>query len=190
MAEKDEGELLTGEDRAFARSMRSRREEIGLTQGQLAERLRSEGFGHLSQVAISRIEQLKRAARLGEARAIARVLGVPLGIMDSPSDPMIAVLRPVLGRPGRAVQELDVLRDAAEAVGATWGEMESDRDLARRIVEGMRAKPELVEDAASAQVLEDYLDEVDSLLTIDPVLQARTSYQKALHDAKAKNAAE
>lgn len=186
LPEKDEGDLLTGEDRAFARSLRERRVQRGLTQGDLAEILRNQGFSHMSHVAISRIEQLKRAARLGEARAIARALGVELSRMDSPPNAMLSILREVMDRPGKFTQELDVFRDSASIVGASWAEIESDLAMVEGILGAMREREG--HDEATAVLLENYLEEARSARAIDPLLQASVDFERAVERVKAENA--
>lgn len=82
MPEKDEMQLLTTVDRAFAGALKANREALGLSQVQLAEQVRrAAGFDFITQVTISRIEHLKRAPRLGEAHVLAAVLGVSLESM-------------------------------------------------------------------------------------------------------------
>lgn len=185
MAEKDEGDLLTGEDRAFARALRARREAKGWSQGELAAKMRARGFDHLSQVAISRIEQLKRAARLGEARGLASVLEVPLAVMMNPNGATMAVLRLVLDRPAVAVQDLDVFQELAERLGDAWGHMRSDMGMIEQVAAKMGA--DLDEDPETVLQLDMYLESVRELLQRDPVALAGGWFEKAYQDAAAAN---
>ncbi|HYN37833.1 MAG TPA: helix-turn-helix transcriptional regulator [Rhodospirillales bacterium] len=57
---------------AVAAAIRSRRERLGLSQQQLADR------AGLSRVSIVRYEAARSTPRLDSARAIARVLGTPV----------------------------------------------------------------------------------------------------------------
>jgi transcriptional regulator with XRE-family HTH domain len=175
--EKDEGDLLTAEDRTFARSMRAAREARGWTQGELAGRLGASGFEWMSQVTISRIEQLKRAARLGEAYAIAAAFGLPLSVMTAPSAGA-AMLSTVLDRPREASAALEQLRIAAARVGYLWGDLRKDLAFAERLREDMSAA-EFDEEAQTA--FEHHQAAAGRLLEHDPV----TEVQRALEDPDA-----
>jgi len=64
--------------RTFAERAKAARLRAGLTQQQLCNRLEEEAEVELDTSAITRIEAGQREPRLGEALAIARVLGFPL----------------------------------------------------------------------------------------------------------------
>lgn len=64
----------------FAKNMKWARVAVGLTQAQLAARMRDRGFGWTaSTVAVS--EACKRSLRLEECAGVAAILGVPLDRM-------------------------------------------------------------------------------------------------------------
>lgn len=78
-----EGELYAAE-RNFATNMRLRREELGWSQGELSRRMREAGWSNFHQTTVSRIEKHERPIRLSEAGAIARVLEIPLALLELP----------------------------------------------------------------------------------------------------------
>lgn len=65
------GRLL---ERVFAENVRARREELGVSQGEIARRMARRGWDGFHQTTISRIEKYERPVRLGEAQALAEVL--------------------------------------------------------------------------------------------------------------------
>lgn len=72
----------------FGTWMRMRRTMIGMTQGELAEKVTEAGI-KIDNSAIARVEKAKRRVDLDEAVIIARVLGVDLDYMlstDYPDD--------------------------------------------------------------------------------------------------------
>lgn len=79
----DSGGPETDEAR-FAENMRRRREVNGWSQGELARRMREAGWDAFHQTTISRVENGERPVRLGEARAIAQVLGTGLTMLLQP----------------------------------------------------------------------------------------------------------
>ncbi|WP_423445261.1 helix-turn-helix transcriptional regulator [Kocuria sp. KSNUG] len=76
---------LLEEDR-FRQSLRQCREEQGLSMGELARRMVDAGWSDFHQATVSRIEKGQRPVRLGEARALSRLLGVHLGYMTAPNE--------------------------------------------------------------------------------------------------------
>lgn len=54
--------------------------------GELARRMVDAGWSDFHQATVSRIEKGQRPVRLGEARALARLLGVHLGYMTAPNE--------------------------------------------------------------------------------------------------------
>ena len=69
------------EELRFREAMQNLRNARGWSQGELARRMVAEGWKDFHQATISRIEKGSRPVRLGEARAIARILDVPLSSM-------------------------------------------------------------------------------------------------------------
>ncbi|QSE90302.1 helix-turn-helix transcriptional regulator [Rhodococcus pseudokoreensis] len=88
------------------------RESLGMTQGQLAEQLRSRGLGW-SQGTLSKVETGQRSVRLTEAPVVALVLRVRIdelaGIEDArPSGQMPALLQ------HEVLDQLDLINDALQ----------------------------------------------------------------------------
>lgn len=75
------------EELRFREALNSLRKEQDMSQGELARRMVEEGWEHFNQATVSRIEKGTRPVRLGEARALARVLGTEVGYMLSDSGP-------------------------------------------------------------------------------------------------------
>lgn len=69
-------------DRNFAKNLKSARESLQWNQAAVADRMRTEGFSHYYQTTVQRNESGKRSIPLGEALALASLLGVTIG--DSP----------------------------------------------------------------------------------------------------------
>ncbi|PZU36700.1 MAG: hypothetical protein DI573_13165 [Microbacterium sp.] len=164
MAEKDESDLLTLEDRAFARALRSVREARGWSQGELASRLVDRGLRHVSQVTISRIEQGKRAARLGEAEAIAGLVDRPLALMTS-IDKRAQFALMNLDLIGRGVQVERDLLALAETAGVTWADMEVELLAFERLSASASVREREVE-AETREAMERYRTAAQSLLSI------------------------
>lgn len=96
-------ESVTGpgmeEEAAFIRSMKQLREDRNWTQADLAKRMTDSGWSGIYQTTISRIESGDRPVRIGEARGIARVFEVTVGMMIAPpesSKPVEALKNTVL----------------------------------------------------------------------------------------------
>ena len=169
MAERDEGDLLTGEDRAFARAMRDAREARGWSQADFARELAGRGFA-LTQVTISRVEQMKRAARLGEAMAIADTFGVPLSTMTAPHA-AVAMLADVLDRPREAFAAMEQFRIAAARVGYLWHDLHRDVGYAQRLRSELAETGELDDEVKA--MFDEHQTTVDRLLRFDPVVDAK-----------------
>jgi transcriptional regulator with XRE-family HTH domain len=90
------------DDGRFAERMQQIRERLGISQSALVGRLRDNGWSKVHQTTVSRIEKGERPVRLGEARAIASALGVPLSRLVEP-DPA-SFVRAELIRQSAAVQ--------------------------------------------------------------------------------------
>lgn len=80
------------DDARFAASVRELREGKGWSQAELAANLREVGWPNIHPTTVARIEAGTRAVRLGEARAIATLLGSDVSSMVSPT----AVTTPLL----------------------------------------------------------------------------------------------
>jgi transcriptional regulator with XRE-family HTH domain len=71
-------------DRRFAENLRFYREQAGVTQAELAGRMKEAGFGAFRQQTIARIESLGRRASLGEAIALGRSIGTTADALARP----------------------------------------------------------------------------------------------------------
>lgn len=69
----------------FAQRMREQRTTVGISQAQLAQRLRERGV-RLDQSALARIESGDRSVRLGEAVAVADALSATVSGLLRPAD--------------------------------------------------------------------------------------------------------
>jgi len=74
----------TQADARFARNLRTARERLGLSQGDLARLMKEAGFPSLRQQAIARIEHGSRKVGLGEATALARSVGTYTDALTRP----------------------------------------------------------------------------------------------------------
>lgn len=74
------------DEKAFRASMKRLREERGWTQADLARELTESGWTGVYQTTISRMEKGERPIRIGEARGIARVFNVTVGLMIVPTE--------------------------------------------------------------------------------------------------------
>ena len=72
------------EEARFAASVQRLREHAGISQTALAKQMSEAGWSGFHQTTISRIEKGVRPVRLGEARALARLLGSSVPTMYSP----------------------------------------------------------------------------------------------------------
>lgn len=96
-------EAVTGpgseDEEAFRLSMKRMREERGWTQAELAKRMTDSGWSGMYQMTIGRMEKGVRPIRIGEARGLAKVFGVTVGMMIAPpesSKPVEALKNTVL----------------------------------------------------------------------------------------------
>lgn len=69
------------DEEAFIRSMKRLREERGWTQADLSRKMADIGWSGMYQTTISRMEKGERPVRIGEARGLARVFDVTVGMM-------------------------------------------------------------------------------------------------------------
>jgi|SRR5579859_3007821 len=70
----DEDTELDPTDRWFAANLKAAREQAGVSQEQVARRMREHGFPGFRQQTMGRIEAGERAVRVGEALALARAV--------------------------------------------------------------------------------------------------------------------
>lgn len=84
MAEETDDPDLNA-DAWFTRNLRARRLEAGLSQRQMGERMREIGFP-FEQQTVQRIESGGRRASIGEARALARILGLNAMVLTEPPE--------------------------------------------------------------------------------------------------------
>lgn len=73
------------DEERFRQNMREGRESRGWSQGEMSKRLIEAGWPIFHQTTISRIEAGERPVKLGEARAIAAILGKSLSDMVVPA---------------------------------------------------------------------------------------------------------
>jgi transcriptional regulator with XRE-family HTH domain len=71
-----DADSLGAVDRNFATNLRDYREQLALSQDELAQRMTERGFG-FTQATVWKIEQGKRAVRIAEAIALVDALGLP-----------------------------------------------------------------------------------------------------------------
>ncbi|MGI9001977.1 MAG: helix-turn-helix domain-containing protein [Pseudonocardia sp.] len=76
MDEQTDSAALAAVERNFAVNVREYRDQIGLSQDELAQRMTERGFG-FTQATVWKIEQGKRAVRIAEAVALMDALGLP-----------------------------------------------------------------------------------------------------------------
>lgn len=98
---------------AFATWLRKARAEAGLSQQKVADALRSQGYTHLHQSNLAKIERGERPVRLAEAVAMAELFGttidVALGLKaDAPQGPTAQAL----ARRASALQRIQRLVEA------------------------------------------------------------------------------
>ncbi|MGM9473166.1 helix-turn-helix domain-containing protein [Pseudarthrobacter sp. YS3] len=79
------------DEERFRMNMRLLREKRGWSQGEMSRRLIEAGWNIFHQTTVSRIESGERPIKLGEARAVAAILDVPLEkMLTLPEDARIA----------------------------------------------------------------------------------------------------
>ena len=116
-------------DEWFTRNLRAKRLEAGLSQRQVGERMREIGFP-FEQQTVQRIESGGRRASIGEARALARILGLNALALTEP--PELTEQKALLWRTGRALSEHRAQADAVDAaVRGTARELERRIEAAR-----------------------------------------------------------
>jgi transcriptional regulator with XRE-family HTH domain len=73
----------------FAANLRAAREAMGMTQTQLAELMTAKGF-KWHQATVYKVEVGERQIQLGEALALADVVGLDVAVMATPGDEVVA----------------------------------------------------------------------------------------------------
>lgn len=76
MSDESDGAGLAEVEQNFATNVREYREQLGLSQEELAQLMSERGFG-FTQATVWKIEQGKRAVRIAEAVALMDALGLP-----------------------------------------------------------------------------------------------------------------
>jgi transcriptional regulator with XRE-family HTH domain len=111
------GDPVQIDEARFAANIRARRESVGWSQGELARRLRENGWENFHQTTVSRIEKGDRPIRLGEAVAVAELLGVPIDKLLERTERMQALLvwEEAVAAIRRAFRNLLVARDEYES---------------------------------------------------------------------------
>lgn len=99
-------------EQRFAENLIQMREQLGFSQADLVRRLREAGWTGLHQTTISRIEKGERPVRLGEARAIAQLLGTTTERMLLPTQHTLRAMYLHRGR-DRVMQALDRVTSAS-----------------------------------------------------------------------------
>jgi FtsZ-interacting cell division protein YlmF/transcriptional regulator with XRE-family HTH domain len=102
----DEGDSGAPEltEQRFAENLRLTRESNGVSQVRLAQEMSDRGWPWRQQT-VTRIENGQRTIRLGEARAVAEILGVSLDRLTEPTE---------------EIQELELLGEWIRQVKAAW----------------------------------------------------------------------
>lgn len=123
---KDEGGKLYLGEPVFADELRMHREALGITQAELAERVRAQGLEYFSQTTVSRIEKGTRPPRIAEGEAIARVFSISLDQLLAGDERYLAVSRAIwaAGSIARRIEDLrellglvsDSIRNTREAL--------------------------------------------------------------------------
>lgn len=108
----------------FVRNMKARREKLGISQTDLATRMKERGFPFHQQT-VQRIEQSEnpRPVRLGEALAISQILEEPLSalLQSEPDYVLDDYTHDVLGAIGRLLELLDDGEQAVNKIQARMG---------------------------------------------------------------------
>lgn len=153
-------------DQRVAANVRSRREEIGLSQADLAARMAAIGWPYHPQT-VSRVESGARKVSIGEGEALAGILGVTLGELTWP-DPVTNVIAwfdmftsaadEAYGQIARGVRDLLFARAQLERGVATadahgLGEQE---DVLQAVADARDRLRESTPDRAAEQGMRDY----------------------------------
>lgn len=104
-------------EKQFGNAVRQLRESLGMSQGRMAMKMIEAGWVKFYQTTISRIEKNERPVRLGEALAMAEILGVSLDVLAG-GDPSAAMASAA----GRHTLEREV-RESRRALELLAGEL-------------------------------------------------------------------
>ncbi len=153
----DRGVQSTDEEQ-FAQNLLQRREEARMSQSELARRMTDAGWSNYSQMTVSRTEKGERPIRLGEARALAMILGASLDEMigATPSEALALQVESIRDELSKAIV------DIRDAVGH-WAEIGR---AARTLRSDIGSEIQALEDRDVAQRIESSLDAID-LLDVD-----------------------
>lgn len=136
MAKEDGGRLYLSEA-AFADELRRHREASGISQSELAAKVRGHGLDYFSQTTVSRIEKGTRPPRIAEGEAIARVFGVGLEQLLAGDARYLAVNRAIWAA-GSITRRIDQLQDE---VGQLGGLILTVREAVELIDSGVPGPP-------------------------------------------------
>lgn len=81
------------DDIRFMDNFKRLRTQTGMRQADIAEKLKDWGWEYFTQTTLSRLEKGERPLRLGEARALAAVIGRPISEMVAPPENVSALDR-------------------------------------------------------------------------------------------------
>jgi len=86
----DNSRAAPSAESVFAQNLKALRDDRKLSQEALAERMAERGF-KWHQATVYKVEQGGRQIQLGEARAVAEILGVPLDAMTEGTENIVAL---------------------------------------------------------------------------------------------------
>ncbi|WEG10431.1 helix-turn-helix transcriptional regulator [Microbacterium horticulturae] len=147
-------------EKNFAENLRTLREQKGVSQSEIARRLDREGWPGFHQTTISRVEKGERTLSIGEAAAVAEMLGSSLDrMMDPPEGVEQAALLDLaikMSRDGRqnVIRHLQLLETFRDALVATLDGAREWRDSLPHGVEKSRAT-EMLERAEQELAISD-----------------------------------
>jgi transcriptional regulator with XRE-family HTH domain len=108
MAEQGPGHR---DEERFTANLRRLREAKGWSQNELATQMRRKGWGSFRQTTISRLEKGEQSVRIGEARALASLLGVTvddMALTASEEAEAVAQLREAIEQCTKALDRIDM----------------------------------------------------------------------------------
>ncbi|SER80239.1 Helix-turn-helix domain-containing protein [Pedococcus cremeus] len=98
------------DEERFTANLRRLREAKGWSQNELATRMRGRGWESFRQTTVSRLEKGEQSVRIGEARALADLLGVTvddMALTESAEAQAIAELRAAIEECTKALDRID-----------------------------------------------------------------------------------
>lgn len=113
----------------FSANMKRLREGRRWSQSEMARRMAQAGWNTYSQVAVSRTEKGERPIPLGEARAIARLLGTTVDEMVKSSE--VGAVKDLEAAESRMQDMRDAVRDAANLYEDARDDLRSAVDAAK-----------------------------------------------------------